>query len=141
MISKQFFGVYMVAMAAVLCALIFWPQSHGDSEKMSPVNLTGVWIQQQGDDSSSNMTAEILDGHIQIMMHSEVVNGLYWDGSFNTRWTDSGSSSFQIISTAATNSLFLSQDNTKVFTYKNGVLSYDFRMLGITKTVHLSRGA
>jgi hypothetical protein len=139
MISKQFFWPYLIAIFIVLYALVFWPDNRADSKGSVPVNLIGVWIQRQSDDPSTTMRAEISHDHIQIVMGSESASWVYWDGSFNTQNNSTGS--FQITSTSTAAADSLSQDVTKIFTYKNGDLSYNFRMLGITRIIHLSRGA
>lgn len=96
------------------------------------IDLSGSWHQVPNDSTPTNMTAEISANHIQVMLYSSTVNGLYWDGTFNAN------NSSKIVSIADEKAL--SQDSTKTFHYENGVLSYDFTMLGKNYTVHLSRG-
>lgn len=97
------------------------------------VNMNGDW--HQSDSDSTQMSAKIFDGHIEITMHSGIVNGLYWGGSFDTK--NASGRSFDITSTA--DETGLSQNTTKIFTYKDGQLSYEFTMLGKTRLIHLTR--
>lgn len=102
----------------------------------APIDLSGTWHQTPNDSALTNMTAEITPNHIQIMLYSDVVNGSYWDGTFDTSNVKTDSFKVTSISIEST----LSQDKTKIFTYQNGILSYEFKMLGKAYIVHLSRG-
>lgn len=103
----------------------------------SPVTLDGKWEQTSGMNGVV-MTATIADGKIQIDMAMSNVSGLYWAGTF-----DANSASITIVSKADTNALaddmLASEATSKTFTYKDGDLSYQFSILGMTSTVHLSR--
>jgi len=99
----------------------------------SSVDLSGTWRQSDVDDV--RMTAEISNGHIEIKMYSNVVNGLYWGGTFVP--SNTSQESFDITSTA--DETGLSQNTTKIFNYKDGQLSYEFTMLGKTRLIHLTR--
>jgi len=97
------------------------------------VDLTGTW--HQSDDGEMRMTADISNGHIEIMLHSNAISGLYWGGSFLPG--DTTRSTFDITSNA--DEIGLSQNPTKIFKYKDGQLSYEFTMLGKTRLIHLTR--
>jgi len=141
-ILKYRFGAVLatIVFAAALLAVGFMGFKANGAEAphtlKTPVELTGSWHQTPDDNLPVNMTAEITPNHIQIFMrYSNVVSGLYWDGTFETNQTKS---SFKVVSTSDEQGL--SQDQTKIFSYENGVISYDFAMLGKDYTVHLSRG-
>lgn len=106
------------------------------SAPKASVDLTGSWHQASSDDAATKMTADVSDGHIKIMMYSSIINGLYWDGSFSAKQPKTA---FDEVSIAGADAL--SQDQTKTFTYQNGILSYSFTMLGKTRVIHLYRGA
>jgi hypothetical protein len=95
--------------------------------------------------SGTTMTAIITDGKISIDIDlvGQNTTGLYWSGSFDTRVRTN--SVFNINSTGdralMDAKLFASQDANKIFSYKNGDLSFQFSMLGMTSTVHLSRSS
>lgn len=137
---RKFIALLASVIAAFFLAEVFFQQLVSDahsanSASKAPIDLTGSWHEALTDTIATNMTADVSDGHIQIMMYSDVVNGLYWDGSFKAKQT---TSTFDVVSVADSDAL--SQDPTKTFTYKNGILSYDFTMLGQSHTIHLSRG-
>ena len=141
-ILKYRFGAVLatIVFAAALLAVGFMGFKANGAEAphklKTPIELTGSWHQTPDDNLPVNMTAEITPNHIQIFMrYSNVVSGLYWDGTFETNQTKS---SFKIVSISDEQGL--SQDQTKIFSYENGVISYDFAMLGKDYTVHLSRG-
>jgi hypothetical protein len=108
-----------------------------------PVELIGNWTQTNGTPSLS-MTATITDGKIVIDMHlANDEGGTYWIGSFDTG--KHTSSNFTVTSAGdvakMSTMLLASQAMTKTFTYDNGVLSFDFSMMGVTRTVHLQRSS
>lgn len=135
--AKVILVISSLSMAAVLfMALLLIKPTAANTSMRYPVDLSGTWHQTTADHSKMNMVAEITDDHIQITMYMNDFHGLYWDGSFDT--SKSTTNSFKI--TSVSEEQVLSQDKTKIFTYKNGELSYQFTMLGQTNTVHLSKG-
>jgi hypothetical protein len=109
-------------------------------DKPKTVNFIGTWHQIDGDPSAV-MTAEISFGAIQINLKTRDSSNVYWLGTFDTDMTDV--KAFTMISNgdqdAMANMIFASQDSTKKFTYRDGVLSFDFSILGTTTTVHLTK--
>jgi hypothetical protein len=89
------------------------------------------------------MTATIDSGNIHIDLSTGDTSGIYWIGTFPVEKILSDG--FTVTSAGDTQAmesdLFASQDSTKTFTYKNGVLSFQFSILGTTRTVHLQRSA
>lgn len=130
--AKLGFGVFVLAVIAIFA---FCFSTFGESGSKTPTSLTGTWHQSPNDRTPMNMVAEVTPNHIQIMMHSNVVSGLYWDGTFET---EKISNQHKIVSISDDQEL--SQDSLKTFTYANGEISYEFSMLGKTYTVHMSRG-
>lgn len=130
---------FLIGIVALIFVVSGANNSNGDSLTLStkaPVNLSGSW-HDRSNSLPVNMVAEIDGNHIQILMSSDLANGiLYWDGTFDTH--ENTSDSFRVVSNMDEQGL--SQQTTKTFTYKNGDLSYDFTMLGKDYTVHLSRG-
>lgn len=125
-----------ISACIVITLACFFAFSGGSSASQNvSVNLNGTWHQSSNDTSPVDMTADVVDGHIEIFMASSVVDGLYWSGTFVS---DINSNPATVVSVADKDEL--SQDPTKTFTYKNGELSYSFTMLGVTDTIHLSRG-
>lgn len=134
--NKPAFYVFCAAVAAIF-AFCFWGNGTDGEHTIhiTPATLNGTWHQSSDDSSPVNMTAEITDNHIRIMMDSNTISGLYWDGTFESNPV---ATTFEVAS--ATDSNELSQDSVKTFTYKNGELSYPFSMMGKTYTIRLIRG-
>jgi hypothetical protein len=105
------------------------------------VDMNGTW--NQTDESSITMTATITGGKISIDMNTGDTSGVYWLGTFPVgKILADGFTVTSAGDTQAMESdLYASQDSTKTFTYKNGVLSFQFSILGTTRTVHLQRSA
>ncbi len=138
-VSKILGGIAIAGCLALMFLIGFAGfKANADNAPKTPVNLIGSWHQTPGDNTPVNMAAEISNNHIQIMMSSGmiVVNGLYWDGTFDT--SSHMTNSFKVDSVVMETGL--SQDHFKTFNYDNGVLSYEFEMLGKDYTVHMSRG-
>ena len=66
---------------------------------------------------------------------------LYWAGSFDTPTTAGKTYSWTSKNdkTQTENAMLASGDDTKVFKYDNGVLSYEASALGSTTTIKLER--
>ena len=139
-VSKILGGIAAAGCIALAFLIVFagFKANGADAtpSKSSVVDLTGSWHQDPTDATPVNMTAQVLPNHIQIMLASDATNGLYWDGTFDT--SPYNSNSFKLTSTS--DETALSQDQFKTFTYKNGVISYEFSMLGKNYTVHLIQG-
>lgn len=131
---KVLTGLSVCVAIALVCVFVFSSGSSA-SQNTTVVNLNGTWHQSLNDTTKVDMTADVTNGHIEIMMSSTAIDGLYWSGSFDSNVI---SNSYNVVSVSDQQGL--SQDKTKIFTYKNGVLSYEFTMLGQSQTVHLSQG-
>ncbi len=85
------------------------------------------------------MVAEITKGEIEIHVDTRDGKYLYWAGEFDSE--KDPLSDFVYVSKGYTDimdgSFFGSQSATKTFKYKDGVLSYEFTMMGSTTTVDL----
>ena len=106
-----------------------------------PVDLTGTWT--QIDKGDSYQEAVIADGIIEINWISEEDNSksIYWVGTYDAptksvnefRWTSERD-------TAATDmALLASTDDTKEFSYADGIISYEVSALGTTTTIELEK--
>lgn len=107
-----------------------------------PDDFTGKWYQTNAKSTGVNMTAEITAGHIQINnVPRSGTSAIYWLGTFDT--DKSTSKAFKTKSLgdqdAMAMSIFASQDETKQFTYKDGVISFKYSILGTTSTVKLAK--
>lgn len=98
-----------------------------------PDSYDGVWKST----TNPSMTATIEGEHIEIMWNTDAdTAGLYWVGTFSGLGTEIPS----VGDPKAMGLSFLgSADEVKIFTYKDGVLSFPFKALGISTTVALTR--
>lgn len=131
--------VLMIALALVAVMTIA-SRSDGSSKTDIPVTLDGKWHQVEGL-KGTYMTATVYGGSIQIDMSSRDASYIYWLGTFDT--DKSTSKPFETISLGDTDamalSIFGSNSKTKTFSYKDGIISYEFTMLGSTTTVKLAK--
>lgn len=110
-------------------------------EKKEPLDLTGTW--QSEANEGSWMEATISGDVISIdwIMDEGKTKATYWIGSYDApttytteyKWTSNND--HEQTDTA----LLASSDDTKEFTYKDGVLSYSASAQGITKTMELTK--
>lgn len=105
----------------------------------TPISLDGQWHQTNGMPTMS-MAGSISHGTIHLDLTLGDVNGVYWDGSFDT--DQMSGDSFVITSQSNyPDGMLSSPADSKEFTYENGVLSYQFTIRGMTETVKLIKGA
>lgn len=106
-----------------------------------PDKLTGKWYQTKNGIDGVQMTASVYSSSIEIEMDFRDSDSTYWMGSFSGKNNPKGS--YKIVSQgdsdAMSLSLFGSSEKTKLFTYKDGRISYKFEMLGKTTTVYLEK--
>ena len=115
----------------------------GDANRI-PKTLVGNWYQEGPGFDGVIMNAEISPGSIQVNMTMRDTHGIYWMGSFNTYHHTS--ETFRVTSMVDPDgkkildkSLFGSSETTKNFSYKNGVLTFKFTMLGMSADIHLTK--
>jgi hypothetical protein len=142
-VQKKFAIAAIFAVLLALILAVFISTASGEPNSSRPTTLTGNWHQTNVKNSAVNMTAKITNSSIQIDMQSPdgSNSGIYWLGTFNGNRHPAGS--FTLVSKADQDALkwaiFGSQDTTKSFKYKNGVLSYKFTMMGKTTTIRLAK--
>lgn len=106
-----------------------------------PVNLDGTWHQTSENALGITMVATVTKDKIVIAMTfgDNDDHGLYWQGTFQDNAT-----SATIISQGdkmeMDDSLFGSEDSSKVFTYNNGDLAFPSSFEGVDSIIHLSKG-
>lgn len=144
--------VLLAVVAALIGYLGVTAVAQGDDKPKSASNhaLTGEYHQTDGP-KNMDFAAVIVNGKIQVDMTmgkdegDSNLHGVYWVGSFDT---SNVSDAFDVTSKTSDKdknrlggSFLGSQDSEKQFTYKNGVLSFEFRMdsAGIKTTVYLSK--
>lgn len=112
-----------------------------EEEKKEPTDLTGTWKSE--DNNGSWQEATITDSTIEINWVSD--NGdtksLYWAGSYDapTEYVEEYSWTSNNDHEKTDMALLASGDDTKDFTFKNGVISYEASAMGTTTTVKLEK--
>lgn len=113
----------------------------GVSDVQEAFDFNGTWTASL--DNDAKMTAVIVNNTIEIQWDTEDTKALYWKGTFNTPVGASWDTNFVVTSQGDTGtmetSLMASQDSTKKFTYNGKTLNYELRMMGVTRTVRLTK--
>lgn len=127
-----------LALIAIALLLTFVVNSSSPAEG-KPVSLVGTWT---GETDTAKMIATVTDSTIEIMWKTEDTTALYWKGSFNAPANFSGENT--VITSdgdlaAMENSILASRHKTKTFTYDDGELSFELTVMGVTKTIKLSK--
>jgi hypothetical protein len=145
-------AAFLVAAAITIFGLVYTGSTtHADSKTKTvevkpdrPILLDGQWHQVSGMDGVE-MSATIYGNSIQVDMKLGNQHGIFWMGSFDT--SDKHTQSFSVDSIpdsdakkAVHNSLYGTSEGHKVFNYDAGDLSFEFSMMGVESTIHLSRG-
>ena len=102
-----------------------------------PVDLSGSWV---STGSEAGFEAEISDGEITVNAVGEDFRALYWQGTFPTEQVTGET----VITSegdieALSHALMGSGAETKEFTYSDGDLSFEFSIMGTTRTIHMER--
>lgn len=118
--------------------------SQGASASSNPTSLIGDW-RQVGPDSDGWFTASISGGSIQVNLEGrDGSSSIYWMGSFESDHPTVGK--FTVVSIPDADarntmkySLMSSDEKTKTFSYKNGVISFKFTALGTSAVIQLKQ--
>lgn len=115
------------------------PTTETSTSQVAPY-LQGTWAMADGTDEF-NMVAGVHAGTIEITWVSDGTKALYWRGTFDVPANvENGTKiSSKADKKALASSILGSQDDVKVFTYEDDTLSYDFTVMGTTKTITLTR--
>ena len=112
-----------------------------EKEPEEPTDLTGTWQSEEND--GSYQEAVISDDRIEINWVSDGgdTKSIYWIGTYEapTEAADEYSWTSERNKEETDTALLASTDDTKEFTYKDGVISYEASALGTTTTVELSK--
>lgn len=141
--KKQAFAV--IAFLAILGFLSGCGSSRGASNKDVTVqaapqefNLIGHWSETSGPDGVK-FTADIYKDSIQIWSQYGTSGGIFWMGSFQPADGVVGTVSSLADQDAMANQIFASNETAKVFNYSNGELTFDYSIIGVHSTIHMSR--
>lgn len=115
--------------------------SEEEKEPEEPTDLTGTWQSEEND--GSYQEAVISEDSIEINWVSDGgdTKSIYWIGTYEapTEAVDEYSWTSERNKEETDTALLASTDDTKEFTYKDGVISYEASALGTTTTVELSK--
>lgn len=95
-------------------------------------NLQGNWV-------GSDMAAVVSERSIEVSFVSDDTRSLYWSGSFFPYIVEGTTLNSERNEEAMRFSITATPVDFKQFTYKDGQLSYDVTMFGVTRTIHLER--
>lgn len=126
-------ALVFLAIGFVLTGCSSSPDSKASSPE--PTSLSGSYSMQHKD---FGMDAVVTDTTITITMDSGGFTGLYWAGTFASAENKSIVVS-QANREALSKSALASGAETKTFTVGHNTISFQFTMLGVTKTVELGR--
>ena len=109
----------------------------------APLDLTGEWKQTNFNDESSFQSALISADKISIdwVNEDDGSTAIYWVGTYvaPTEAADSFTWDSENDKSITDTAIMASGDDTKTFTYKDGVLSYELTALGTTMTVEMEQ--
>lgn len=108
----------------------------------SNLDLSGGWKQRNSNSNTNYQIAMIADGTIEVYWKSDDnTTSLYWAGTYDTPTSESNEYSWNSVNdkSRTDSALLASGDDTKTFTYKDGVISCSVSAMGTTTTVELER--
>lgn len=135
----------LVLVFIVMLAFVFGAcgGSNTTEEPNMPPDLSGNWKQSNSDSEDAWQAATIEGGTITIswITDSGETESLYWAGTFvaPTEAVDEYTWTSENDKDKTDMALLASGDDTKEFTYKDGVISYKVSALGTTTTVKLKK--
>ena len=113
------------------------------SKTEEPLDLSGTWVQSNGDTEDMYQKAIVSDAEIEVYWVSGEDNSemLYWSGSYEKPTTNEKEYSWESTNNKekTNEALLASGDDTKTFTYSNDTISYKVSAMGATKEVVLKR--
>jgi hypothetical protein len=151
--NKLLIGSGLVAIIIALLMTFFNP-FQDDVEASQPFqNKVDVSATQEAFSFEGNWSAELENGKMLATVTANAIeihwdleddtSALYWKGSFSVPAGVTESSKFTVtsageVSTMET-SMLASQDSSKTFTYDGKTLNYKLKIMGVTKTIRLSK--
>ena len=132
-----------VLMLGLLTACGGTNQSDPKDVPVTPPDLVGEWKQTNSNADDSWQAATIAGDTIEVYWVSD--NGgtkaLYWAGSFDAPTTADEPYTWESENDKDQTDMAIlaSGDDTKAFTYQDGVISYEVSAMGVTQTVKLEK--
>lgn len=110
--------------------------SSASSETTQAPEPTKEKITMNGNWKADIFEATVTDNLIVINIVADDTKSIYWQGTFPTGSDEVVSVGDREVMDAA---LLASQDSEKTFNLADGKISFDFTMMGTTKTVHMKK--
>jgi hypothetical protein len=135
------FAVLVALVAAFDIAAYFTTSSATPSPApvgISAKSLTGHWVESSGP-NGVKFTADVTADSIQIWSQYGTSGGIFWMGSFKPADGVVGTISSLGDQDAMASQIFASNETVKVFNYTNDDLSFDYSIMGVHSTIHMSR--
>lgn len=132
-----------VLMVGMLTACGESKQGEPETAPETPPDLAGEWKQTNSNADDAWQAATIAGDTIEVYWVSD--NGdtkaLYWAGSFDAPTTADEPYTWESKNDKdqTDTALLASGDDTKTFTYQDGVISYEVSAMGVTQTVKLEK--
>lgn len=119
-------------------------QQPAQAEQKAKLSLDGKWKQTNSNDPENAWMAATIEGDtitVNWVSDGGDTESIFWVGSYEAPDTTDDAYDFTSTRDAAAtdNALLASTDDTKDFSYSNGVLSYKVTMMGTSTTVKLER--
>ena len=122
-----FVFIFVFAMALTGCS----------AEEEKPTDATGPWYGEAGDATFMAVTTE---DEITIHIVNDDAKALYWQGSFGVETLNEGDDIKSVADAEALESSIMgSTEDSKRFVFKDGALTFDFGIMGVTQTVKLKK--
>lgn len=118
-------------------------QAGPETDPVTPPDLVGEWKQTNSNTDDAWQAATISGDTIEVYWVSD--NGdtkaLYWAGTFDAPTTADEPYTWESVNDKERTDMAIlaSGDDTKPFTYQDGVISYEVSAMGVTQTVKLEK--
>lgn len=116
--------------------------SSSPAKAQTPTTMAGHWHQTSNDIPNTKMSADITGDNIRIYLTLGGATGVFWDGTFKS--PKSMKKPFEVMSQGNQDvldaSLYGSSEKVKLFSYKNGVLTYQFSIMDTSTMINMAKG-
>ena len=128
-----------LALTLAACGNSNAPSGNVESNTPTVLDLTGGWKQTNSGSDTIYQIAIIADGVIEIYWSDD--SSLYWAGTYIAPTSETNEYSWVSVNDESRTGIGFSasNDDTKTFTHKDGIISYSVSQIGGTTTVELER--
>jgi hypothetical protein len=130
--------IKIVAAVAIAIVAMLGLSACGGSASAEPTNLNGTWVYTS---DGYAMVAEVKDDTILVNLKLRDDIGLYWAGDFKNPAKDGDVFTSKANVEQLKASLFGSQDSAKEFKIVDGKITFQFTIMGTTRTIELEKNS